>query len=119
MQELRYAILFHDGIAQPHYDLLFEIESGSALAAWRSPVWPIADPTDIERLPDHRREYLDYEGPISGGRGHVRRVAGGQCAIERSAQDPARWTISGVAPAMRLILEQSAGRWVARTAPGG
>lgn len=29
------------------------------------------------RLPDHRRLYLDYEGPISDNRGHVRRVRAG------------------------------------------
>lgn len=30
-----------------------------------------------ERMGDHRRVYLEYEGEISGGRGHVRRVASG------------------------------------------
>lgn len=35
-----------------------------------------------ERLPDHRREYLTYEGPVSGGRGSVRREAGGRCRVE-------------------------------------
>ncbi|MEO1007932.1 MAG: hypothetical protein AAFX79_05160 [Planctomycetota bacterium] len=34
-----------------------------------------------ERLADHRRRYLDYEGPISGGRGRVSRVASGECTI--------------------------------------
>lgn len=28
-----------------------------------------------ERIGDHRRDYLDYEGPVSGGRGRVDRVA--------------------------------------------
>ena len=31
------------------------------------------------RLPDHRRLYLEYEGPISGGRGTVVRVVSGHC----------------------------------------
>lgn len=30
-----------------------------------------------ERLADHRRVYLEYEGPLSGDRGEVRRVASG------------------------------------------
>lgn len=34
-----------------------------------------------ERIADHRRLYLDYEGPISGGRGSVRRVAAGEAEI--------------------------------------
>lgn len=32
---------------------------------------------ELERLADHRRLYLDYEGPIAGDRGVVRRVAVG------------------------------------------
>jgi hypothetical protein len=32
------------------------------------------------RLPDHRREYLTYEGEVSGNRGRVTRVAQGRCA---------------------------------------
>lgn len=35
----------------------------------------------VERLPDHRTRYLDYEGPISGGRGSVRRIAGGSFSV--------------------------------------
>jgi hypothetical protein len=31
-----------------------------------------------ERLADHRRLYLDYEGPVSDGRGVVRRLASGR-----------------------------------------
>lgn len=29
------------------------------------------------RLPDHRKKYLDYEGPVSGDRGQVRAVSRG------------------------------------------
>ncbi len=32
-------------------------------------------------LPDHRREYLTYEGPISGDRGHVTRCDEGVCEV--------------------------------------
>ena len=34
-----------------------------------------------ERLPDHREAYLEYEGPVSGGRGTVRRIADGSLEI--------------------------------------
>lgn len=33
---------------------------------------------EAERMKDHRPLYLDYEGPLSGGRGSVRRVAEGE-----------------------------------------
>jgi hypothetical protein len=79
---LRYAILHHTGVPEPHYDLLFETYPGSNLSTWRSPVWPIEHSTSVTRLKDHRRVYLDYTGEVSGGRGHVDRVAGGECEVE-------------------------------------
>jgi len=32
----------------------------------------------VTRLADHRLEYLDYQGPVSGNRGHVSRVDAGE-----------------------------------------
>ncbi len=63
----RFVILHHDWPA-PHYDLM--LESGGVLRTWR-----LADPygSDAEPIGDHRLEYLDYEGPVSGDRGHVQR----------------------------------------------
>lgn len=34
-----------------------------------------------ERLADHRRVYLTYEGEVSGGRGRVTRLARGACGL--------------------------------------
>lgn len=54
------------------------------LIAWRLPDSPHAAAlmtTEADRLPPHRRLYLDYEGPISRGRGSVRRVAGGEAEV--------------------------------------
>ncbi len=36
---------------------------------------------DAEAMADHRREYLEYEGEVSGGRGMVVRVARGRCVL--------------------------------------
>src|SRR5258706_5113599 len=85
---LRFAILHHTGVPTPHFDLMFETAPGSPLATWRSPVWPILQPTPIERLDDHRRDYLDYQGPVSNDRGHVRRVAGGEVQFAVRTDDP-------------------------------
>ena len=43
----------------------------------------------VESLPNHRRAYLDYEGPISGDRGSVRRVAAGM--FELLHESPTEW----------------------------
>lgn len=87
---LRYAVLRHDGVDRPHFDLLFETAPGSGLATWRSETWPIDEVTPLLRLKDHRRLYLDYEGPVAGDRGWVLRVAEGTCRIEPDGQT---WTI--------------------------
>jgi hypothetical protein len=76
-KSLRYVVLQHDGISSPHCDLLFETTPGSELASARLDAWP---PKSITRSANHRRLYLDYEGEISGNRGHVKRIANGACS---------------------------------------
>ena len=41
----------------------------------------------VKRLPDHRLVYLNYEGPISGDRGHVKRVQSGFIQWKVLAED--------------------------------
>jgi len=65
----RFTILEHD---HPflHWDLL--LDNGETLTTWRLQQRPCSDEwIAAERLPDHRRIYLDYEGPVSGDRGVV------------------------------------------------
>ena len=87
MLPLRYVILCHEGIEDPHFDLMFEWEAGSPLMSVRLDEWPPTPRTVMERVPHHRRAYLEYEGPVSGGRGQVRRVAGGTCSVEMDRED--------------------------------
>jgi hypothetical protein len=71
----RFVVLEHtrNGV---HWD--FMIEEGGVLRTWALEAPPEAG-RDIpaRQLVDHRLEYLTYEGPISGDRGTVRRVAEG------------------------------------------
>lgn len=55
------------------------------------------------QLPDHRLAYLAYEGPISGDRGTVRRVAGGEFELLELEQGRLR---------CRLHDGQLGGEWV-------
>jgi hypothetical protein len=98
---LRYAVLHHVGGAEPsHFDLLVETEPGAALATWRCPQWPIDAEIEVERLRDHRRVYLDYEGPVTGGNGFVTRVAGGEATVAR--QGPSLQLTLDAATQLRL-----------------
>ena len=51
---------------------MFEHEG--VLRTWSTTYWPGRRGVMARRLTDHRLDYLDYEGPVSGGRGIVRRI---------------------------------------------
>ena len=67
----RFVILEHDH-PELHWDLM--LETGTVLRTWRLAQPPTAGgAVAAMALADHRLHYLDYEGPVSGGRGTVRR----------------------------------------------
>lgn len=79
----RFVILEHDH-PELHWDLMLEEPEG--LATWRLAIplqeFGIAEHgllnqnawIEATRLKDHRKAYLDYEGPVSRQRGQVRQV---------------------------------------------
>jgi hypothetical protein len=76
----RFVVLLHEtpanGARRTHFDLM--LENGATLLTWALhdlPTTGIA--AAAERLAEHRSAYLDYEGPLSGDRGSVRRVDSG------------------------------------------
>ncbi|HMO13806.1 MAG TPA: hypothetical protein PKD64_04595 [Pirellulaceae bacterium] len=82
MQDKRFVILRHQfppgSSRTDHYDVM--LEADGSLRVWEVSDWPIVEERAIAaKLPDHRLAYLEYEGPISGGRGWVTRVDGGLC----------------------------------------
>src|SRR4051794_31186628 len=85
LARLRYVVLRHEGVADPHFDLMIETSPASELVTWRASEWPPLTRAELVQLPAHRSSYLTYEGPISGGRGSVKRVASGTCALIESS----------------------------------
>lgn len=65
-----------------HRLIAFRLATGSPPA----PLDPRAGVVPAHRLPDHRAAYLDYEGPVSGGRGLVVRLADGQAFVRVEAE---------------------------------
>lgn len=98
---LRCVILHHTGVPSPHFDVMFEMESGAALTTFRCPTWPPVVGDAWEELFEHRRAYLEYEGPVSGNRGAVRRIDAGTLN---------HIVLSGDPPTLGLVLALSAGR---------
>ena len=76
----RFVILNHQmppgGERPSHWDLMLERTGTCGRGALDDePV--VGRPLRAQPLPDHRLEYLDYEGPISGQRGSVTRWESG------------------------------------------
>lgn len=101
----RFVLLYHDCppdyVRPSHWDLM--LESGDVLRTWAlvnlPPSWAIWHTRTAEQFPacaaaadgenvsaeplgDHRREYLDFEGDVSGGRGRVVRIARGEYSLQ-------------------------------------
>jgi hypothetical protein len=113
--EFRFVVLRHDGIDDPHFDLMLETATGSSLTTWRSPVWPITEPTNLLQLADHRRDYLEYEGKISADRGFVKRIESGNYRITNEIAGGRRleWCQGTAPPLLLRRLEDN--RWLAST----
>jgi len=83
-----------------HYDWLIEgttklftwsvDESLMRLSGWMPGNRPIPDHwihVDAQRTGDHRKFYLDHEGPVSGDRGWVKRVEWGRYSVRHGNGD--------------------------------
>jgi hypothetical protein len=113
---LRFVVLRHEQIDLPHFDLMFELASGGKLRTFRSGVWPINVPSTVEALGEHRREYLEYEGEVAGGRGVVKRVTRGRLHVKASADDVLSLHLhADSGDMMRLVFVRRSGvRWMVR-----
>jgi hypothetical protein len=94
----RFVLLHHETppeFGRPtHYDLM--LEAGESLWTWELLTLPQPGVEQTcRRLADHRLAYLDYEGPVSGNRGVVRRVDAGEVTLLEHRNGYLRGTISG------------------------
>jgi hypothetical protein len=113
----RFVVLTHDHPVL-HWDLM--LEQGGFLRTWRLVRPPDeASQNDAEALPDHRRAYLDYEGPVSGDRGMVARWDAGTYETVESTNDRIVIQLAGRKLSGVASLERRAGRstWVFRRLP--
>jgi hypothetical protein len=102
-----FVVLKHDTSEGTHFDFMLQV--GEVLRTWALPYPPAVGGESVGRkLPDHRLEYLDYEGPISGHRGSVSRFdAGDYRLLEQSEAEMAVY-ISGKQLTGRVLLRRLA-----------
>ncbi len=88
----QFVLLDHE--TDPHHvDLM--LERSDVLWTWSFYDLPLPDSFDglfLERIQDHRKRYLDYEGPISEGRGTVTRIDRGSYNLTKVSGDGNRLT---------------------------
>jgi hypothetical protein len=111
----RFALLRHDVPAdfgrQSHWDLLLEWED--ACWTWAMNELPagftaMGGSTGVpaKRLADHRKLYLEYEGPLSEGRGTVSRELDGECQWWEATATSVRVQLSSDLGRCEILLEQ-------------
>src|SRR5262245_49844371 len=99
----RFVVLIHD-YPQPHWDFMLEKEA--RLRTWRLDRAPDgAGPIKAAPLADHRLEYLDYEGPVSGNRGSVRRFDRGEYTFIEEAGERLEVELKGKALHGKAVIE--------------
>jgi hypothetical protein len=76
---LSYVILEHTVNGTKHYDLMLEVPGQEKLRTLQlqTRLEKPGDACACKELEPHRRAYLEYEGEVSGNRGHVMRVERG------------------------------------------
>jgi hypothetical protein len=106
----RFVILEHD---HPNLHWDFMLEAGGRLRTWRLAEPPGAGPSvPAEPIADHRPAYLDYEGPVSGDRGTVRRWDAGE--FEWVADEATRLVVRLDGARVRgrfALVRDEGGRW--------
>jgi len=103
----RFVILEHD---HPflHWDLM--LEAGTVLRAWRLTSPPRRGETIVAAAVfDHRLLYLDYEGPIHGGRGRVVRWESGTFTGQAQGEEEVVVHLAGLHLRGVLRLEHTEG----------
>lgn len=106
----RFVILEHDH-PRRHWD--FMLESGTVLRTWRLTNPPlVAGDIQAEATFDHRLVYLDYEGPVSGGRGSVVRWDTGSFTWEKEERDRVAVRLEGERlHGLALLSRREDGAW--------
>jgi hypothetical protein len=106
----RFVILEHDHPCI-HWDLMLEAQD--VLRTWRLAAPPSNDvPIGAEASFDHRLLYLDYEGPVSGGRGRVVRWEWGK--FDWLTEDCKGFTVRLIGQRLQGVLyleRQDKGKW--------
>ena len=115
----RFVILHHSLPGGEHWDLM--LEHGDVLLTWqlqRDPTGPATFPIPARRIGDHRKAYLEYEGPVSKDRGTVRRVDTGTVELQQITEAKYDLVLRGRHLSGSMTLTATGSDWVLERGPG-
>ena len=125
----QFVLLRHEcppGYPKPsHWDFMLEADGvlltwelrelpGTWLAAFELTASSEVTTVTATQLADHRLHYLEYEGPISDGRGNVTRVDRGTYEIVQRSETRLRVNLKGSRLTGTVELEETLGSWILR-----
>ena len=93
----RFVILHHTGHGDEHWDLM--LERGNSLVTWQllsNPLEGCESHVVARQIGDHRMVYLEFEGPVSGGRGQVSRLDQGTLSWVAQCDAFLRFRLDGI-----------------------
>lgn len=138
--KLRFVLLYHrvsskfesDSGRCDHFDLMLESNTDALLASWAFEENVLlkfasvvlaqdelandstpAITSNATKVDDHRRAYLDYEGPISQDRGTVSRVCSGTCEWLERSNSRCQFKLNYDSVVCLLTLKKQLDGWVA------
>jgi len=91
-----FVILKHSRLGQAHFDLM--LETDDCLLTWRIDAPPedlTTKPVIAEKIFDHDKKFLTYEGPVNKGAGSVEIADAGELKIETHSPNRIALTIKG------------------------
>ncbi|MDD4268966.1 MAG: 3'-phosphoesterase [Pirellulaceae bacterium] len=101
-----FVVLQHDHPQSLHWDFMLEFDNH--LFTWSLPLPPCYNHLlPATALPGHRKEYLDYEGPVSKGRGRVARWDRGRFELLIREENLLEVNLCGEKLAGRLRIERA------------
>jgi len=109
----RFVILHHRLDGGEHWDLM--LEHGDVLLTWqllREPIDRASLPIPARRIGDHRKAYLDYEGPLTRNRGTVHRVDFGSMNMVEITPECCRLVLSGQRLRGSFTLQKDGDEWL-------
>lgn len=119
----RFVLLYHEcpaGYVKPsHWDFMLEFDG--VLWTWELRKLPTAwngaaaedEALPATRLADHRIDFVDFEGPLTGGRGSVSRAMSGEFEVLASTSDCIRVRLASASfyGEVQLTATSQLGHW--------